>query len=185
MSALGDVDRCGFPRLQLASLLLAAAVLLGVIVFSAAGYEPTLPYIGQFLTSLVAGTMLPFLPGSSEIAMAGLLATGAGAPAPLLIFAIGGTVIGATANYVIGWHLARLTERRWFPISPVARQRTSEWFRRYGIWLIVMCWLPTAGDAITLVAGLLRADFRAFLILATAGKTFGHVAVASGVGWIL
>jgi membrane protein YqaA with SNARE-associated domain len=178
------VDRCGFPRLQLASFLIPAAVLLGAVVFSAAGHAPILPYVGQFLTSLVAGTILPFLPGSSEIAMAGLLATDTGVPALLVSLAIGGTVIGATANYLVGWNLARLTERGWFPISPIARQRTSEWFRRYGTWLIVMCWLPTAGDVITLVAGLLRADFRAFLILATVGKTFGHVAVASGVSWL-
>jgi hypothetical protein len=34
------------------------------------------------------------------------------------------------------------------------------------------------------VAGLLRADLRLFLLLTAGGKAFGHVAVASGVSWI-
>jgi membrane protein YqaA with SNARE-associated domain len=118
------------------------------------------------------------------MAMAGLLATGSGAPALLIAAAITGNVIGATANYLIGWNIARFSGHRWFPISPIALQRTAEWFRRYGIWIILMCWLPTAGDAITVVAGLLRADLRAFLILTAIGKAFGHVTVASGVSWI-
>ena len=46
-----------------------------------------------------------------------------------------------------------------------------------------MCWLPTAGDAITVVAGLLRADVRIFLPLAVLGEAFGHLVVAGGVAW--
>ena len=185
MPALGHAYRRGFLRLQLASLLLIlAAILLGAVAMTAAGHHPALPYVGLFATSLVAGTMLPFLPGSSEMAMAGMLATETGAPARLIAAAIVGNVLGASANYLVGWNLARFTGRSWFPISPTGLQRTSEQFRRYGIWLILMCWIPTAGDAITVVAGLLRTDLRVFLILAAIGKAFGHIAVASGVSWI-
>jgi membrane protein YqaA with SNARE-associated domain len=118
------------------------------------------------------------------MAMAGMLAIGAGAPLVLIATAVGGSLFGATANYVVGCYLARFSTHRWFPISSGRLQKTTEWFRRYGIWLILMCWLPTAGDAITVVAGLLRADLRAFLLLAATGKAFGHVAVAGGVSWI-
>ena len=48
-----------------------------------------------------------------------------------------------------------------------------------------MCWIPTYGDAITVVAGLLRANVIVFIALVAAGKLFGHVVVASGVTWLL
>jgi membrane protein YqaA with SNARE-associated domain len=185
MPALGHVYRLGFPPAGLISVvLLAAAVVLCAIAFRADGFGTAVPCAGLFVTSFIAGTMLPFLPGSSEMAMAGLLAAEAAAPSLLITAAIIGNVAGATVNYVVGWNVAHLTDKRWFSPSPIALKRTTEWFRRYGVCLILMCWLPTAGDAITLVAGLLRADFRTFLMLAATGKAFGHVAVAGGVGWI-
>jgi membrane protein YqaA with SNARE-associated domain len=172
------------PTAMAAYLFLLAAICLGAAALGVAGHWPALPYFGLFMTSLVAGTTLPFLPASSEMAMAGLLAAGAGVPALLVVAAVAGNFIGASVNYLVGWNIARFSGRRWFPISPNALHRTTEWFRRYGIWLLLMCWLPMAGDAITVVAGLLRADLRLFLILTASGKAFGHVAVASGVTWI-
>jgi membrane protein YqaA with SNARE-associated domain len=136
------------------------------------------------MTSLVAGTLLPFLPASSELAMAGLLATGSGIAFLLVATATLGTVFGATANYYVGRNMVRFSNRSWFPISESKLHRTSEWFQRYGIWLILLCWLPTAGDAITVVAGLLRADLRVFLLFTALGKGFGHVTVAGGVGLV-
>jgi membrane protein YqaA with SNARE-associated domain len=153
-------------------------------MLSGIGHLSALPYFGLFMTSLVAGTVLPFLPASSEMAMAGLIAAGSGVPALLVAAAIVGNFTGASLNYLVGRNIARFCGRRWFPISPNTLHRTTEWFRHYGVWLLLMCWLPMAGDAITVVAGLLRADLRLFLILTAGGKAFGHVAVASGVSWI-
>lgn len=165
-------------------LFLLVAICLGAVALTISGHWSALPYFGLFMTSFVAGTTLPFLPASSEMAMAGLIAAGTGVPALLVVAAIAGNFIGASVNYLVGWNMARFSDRRWFPISPAALHRTTEWFRHYGIWLLLMCWLPMAGDAITVVAGLLRADLRLFLILTASGKAFGHIAVASGVTWI-
>jgi membrane protein YqaA with SNARE-associated domain len=165
-------------------LFLLGAIGFAAAVFSGIGYLSALPYFGLFMTSLVAGTVLPFLPASSEVAMAGLIAAGSGAPALLVAAAIMGNFTGASLNYLVGRNLARFCERSWFPISSNALQRTTQWFSHYGVWLLLMCWLPMAGDAITVVAGLLRADLRLFLILTASGKAFGHVAVASGVSWM-
>jgi membrane protein YqaA with SNARE-associated domain len=158
---------------------LALIVALGLVI-----YSPAVPYVGLFFTSVVAGTVLPFLPGSSEMAMAGLLATEIGRPALIIAAAIVGTILGASANYIVGRHIARFSGRRWFPLSPGGLAKASKWFRRYGVWVLLMCWIPTAGDAMTVVAGLLKADLRLFLVLTAAGKAFGHLVVASGVTWI-
>ena len=166
-------------------LFLLGAIGFAAAVFSGTGHLSALPYFGLFMTSLVAGTVLPFLPASSEVAMAGLIAAGSGVPALLVIAAIVGNFTGASLNYLVGRNLARFCERRWFPISSNALQKTRQWFSHYGVWLLLMCWLPMAGDAITVVAGLLRADLRLFLILTASGKAFGHIAVATGVSWMV
>jgi membrane protein YqaA with SNARE-associated domain len=163
-------------------------LLFGVIAFTGASFlvlsqEFAFVYVGLSLTSFVAGTVLPFLPGSSEMAMAGLLAMEAGHPVAITAVALSANIAGASTNYFVGWNIARFSGRRWFPISASRLATTSYWFRRYGIWLVLMCWLPTAGDAITVVAGLVRADLRIFLPLTILGKAFGHLAVAGGVAW--
>jgi membrane protein YqaA with SNARE-associated domain len=162
-------------------------VLIGVIAVGGAsllvlsqGFP--LFYVGLSLTCFVAGTVLPFLPGSSEMAMAGLLAMEAGHPLAIIAVALSANIAGASTNYFIGSNIAGLSGR-WFPISASRLANTSNWFRRYGIWLVLMCWLPTAGDAITVFAGLVRADLRIFLPLTIVGKAFGHLAVAGGVAW--
>jgi len=191
LEMIGPITKlCSSAIKQLASakclfVLTGVTVFIGAVSLSAITHGLALPYVGLFVTSLVAGTIIPFLPGSSEMTMAALLATKAAEAVPLIATAIVGNVVGATTNYVVGSSAARFSERPWFPISTIALQRTTKWFNHYGIWLLLMCWLPTAGDAITVVAGLLRADFRAFLLLTTIGKAFGHIAVASGVSWIL
>ena len=141
-------------------------------------------FLGLFLTSLVAGTCLPFLPGSSELAMAGLIAAQVAPPSALVATAVIANVTGATLNYVIGRNVAGLADRRWFPLSQTTLDKAAGWFNRYGVWTVALCWVPTFGDAITVVAGLLRADLRRFAALVLAGKLFGHVAVALSVTWL-
>jgi membrane protein YqaA with SNARE-associated domain len=140
-------------------------------------------YFSLLVTSFVAGTVLPFMPGSSELAMAALLAMEAGDPALIIAVALFANIAGASTNYYVGWNIGRFSGRRWFPISASRLAKTSNLFRRYGVWLVLMCWLPTAGDAITVVAGLARTDLRVFLPLAVAGKAIGHLAVAGGLAW--
>jgi membrane protein YqaA with SNARE-associated domain len=166
-------------------LLLFAAFTLGAITVSGVVNGAAIPFVGLFWTSLIAGTFLPFLPGSSEMAMAGLLALEAGPAAALVATAIFGNTLGATANYLAGNQIAHVSGHRWFPITSDALKKTTDWFQRYGIWIVLLCFVPTLGDAITVVAGLLRADLRLFLILAAIGKSIGHIAVAGGVGWFI
>ena len=165
--------------------LLFAAFMLGAITVSGIVNGATIPFVGLFWTSLIAGTFLPFVPGSSEMAMGGLLALEAGPAAALVATAIFGNTLGAMTNYLVGRHIARFSDHHWFPITSDALNKTTDWFQRYGIWILLLCFVPTFGDAITVVAGFLRVDFRVFLILAAIGKSIGHIAVAGGVGWFI
>lgn len=141
-------------------------------------------YLGLVLTSLIAGTLLPFIPGSSEAAMGVLLAADIGTPFTVVATAVAANSMGAAVNYFVGRNLRHMFGRPWFPIGREKLETVSGWFRRFGIWTVGFCFIPTFGDAINVVAGLLRSDLRLFLPLAIGGKLLGHLAVAAGVSLI-
>lgn len=142
-------------------------------------------YLGLSITSFIAGTVMPFPPGTSEMAMAGLLGARIGVPEAIIATAVAANVLGTMTNYVVGSGIAGFAGSRWFPVSESSVEKAARWFRRFGVWAIAMCWLPTFGDAITVAAGFLRTDFRLFLILVATGKLFGHLMVAIGIHWLV
>lgn len=137
----------------------------------------------MFSAALIAGTFLPFLPGSSELVLGGFLAAGQGEPWALVIAATAGNVLGGLINYFIGYTVSDLAGRRWFPASETQIERASERFNRYGVWILLLTWLPLIGDIITVVAGLLRTNFKLFFILVTIGKLVRYFAIAVGFDW--
>jgi membrane protein YqaA with SNARE-associated domain len=137
----------------------------------------------MFTASLIAGTFLPFLPGSSELVLGGFLSAGQGEPWMLVLAATAGNLVGAVINYVIGHFVSDLAGRRWFPVTEAQMQRASDRFNRYGVWILLMTWLPLIGDIITVVAGLLRTNFKIFIVLVTIGKLFRYIAIAVGFDW--
>lgn len=137
----------------------------------------------MFTAALIAGTFLPFLPGSSELVLGGFLAAGQGDPWPLVLAATAGNVLGGIINYFIGRGVSDLAGRRWFPATEAQMQSASERFNRYGVWILLMTWLPLIGDIITVVAGLLRTNFKLFVLLVTVGKLVRYFAIAVGFDW--
>ena len=140
-------------------------------------------YLGLFVTAFVAATFLPFLPGSSELALGGLLALDNGEPALLVTVATLGNVLGAVLNYAVGRYASGLSDRPWFPATPQTMARYEQAFQRYGVWTLLLSWMPVIGDVITVVAGLLRADIKHFLVLVTIGKALRYLAILGGVNW--
>jgi hypothetical protein len=66
---------------------------------------------------LIAGTFLPFVPGSSEVVLAGFIASGTGRPEWLIAAAVLGNVIGGLLNYCAGRYVSGLSGRSWFPAT--------------------------------------------------------------------
>jgi membrane protein YqaA with SNARE-associated domain len=122
--------------------------------------------------------MLPF---SSEAMLAGLLALRPDEALPLLLVATAGNTAGAVVNWALGRFAAHWRDRRWFPVSTLALERASRWFARWGVWSLLLSWLPVIGDPLTLAAGVLRVDFLRFLLLVAIGKAARYAAVAGGV----
>ena len=91
--------------------------------------------------------------------------------------ATAGNVLGALVNFALGLWCLRFEGRRWFPVSPSARQRAERVFARFGYPVLLFSWLPVIGDPLTLVAGLLRMPLLPFLVYVTLGKAARYAAL--------
>jgi membrane protein YqaA with SNARE-associated domain len=50
-------------------------------------------------------------------------------------------------------------------------------FNRWGIWCLLLSWVPVIGDPLTLVAGALRTGFVPFVLLVLIGKAARYLFV--------
>ena len=137
-------------------------------------------YLGLFLISLLAATLLP---AYSEVVFAGMLSAGY-APLALWLWATAGNTLGAVVNYVLGRFLLHFQDRRWFPFRSGTLERYQRWFQRYGVWSLLMAWAPVGGDALTFVAGVMRVRFPVFLVLTAAGKGARYAILLGLVNWV-
>lgn len=124
-------------------------------------------YLGLFASGFLAATLLPL---SSEAVLIALITVG-GYDVTLLWFAASlGNTLGAAVNWLMGRYCLRWRDHRWFPIDGPTLERAGHWFRRFGVWSLVMAWLPVVGDPLTFVAGIMRVNFWLFLVLVAVGK---------------
>ena len=131
---------------------------------------------GLFWSAFLAATLLP---GASEIVLVALLAEGVGEPWLLVVVAGVGNTLGSVVNWVCGRFLLHYADRRWFPVPPRHLDRATGFFNRYGVWTLLLAWWPLGGDALTVIAGVLRVPLLRFAILVAIGK-FARYAVVAG-----
>jgi len=130
-------------------------------------------YAGLFVAALLAATVLP---GYSEVLFAGLVVKGYD-PLLLWLVASAGNTLGSVVNWAAARFFLRFRDRRWFPVSTANLERAQAWFQRYGAWSLLMAWAPVGGDALTVVAGLMRVGFWKFLLLVGIGKAARYAVV--------
>ncbi len=137
-------------------------------------------HLGLFLGALFAATLVPL---SSEAGLVGLLALGNHDPWGLFAAALAGNTLGSAINWVLGRYALHFRERRWFPVAPARLDQASAWFGRWGLWSLLLAWLPIVGDPLTVAAGLLRVPFGRVLALVALGKAARYLAVMEGWRW--
>ena len=136
-------------------------------------------YLSLFAISFLAATILPF---SSELTLAGLIATSDYDNLLLLIAASFGNILGSVVNWALGSYSRNLTTKKWFPFKETQIERSSKWFRKFGKWSLLFAWVPVLGDPLTLVAGILRVKFIDFIILVAIGKVSRYLIVFYLIG---
>ena len=136
--------------------------------------------LALFASAFLAATILPFY---SEIVLFKLLRDG-GDPALLVAVATLGNTLGAVVNWALGRYLLHFRDRRWFYFNERQIERAQNWFRRYGFWSLLLAWMPIGGDALTLIAGIMRVRLWLFLLLVGCGKGLRYLSVVYLDAWL-
>jgi membrane protein YqaA with SNARE-associated domain len=131
-------------------------------------------YLSLFIISFLAATILPF---SSELTLAGLMATSSYDNLLLLAVASLGNILGSVVNWTLGFYSRKLSKKKWFPFKDEQIESSSKWFNKFGRWSLLFAWAPIIGDPLTLAAGLLRVKFIEFLILVSIGKVSRYLVI--------
>ncbi|MDB0032115.1 DedA family protein [Alphaproteobacteria bacterium] len=139
-------------------------------------------YFQLSLISFLAATILPF---SSEVVLTTMYLSNSFETYFLLIFASIGNIMGSITNWYLGKKITLFQNRKWFPVSVEQLESSREYFQKYGLWSLLLAWVPIIGDPLTLLAGVLKVRFGIFFLLVSISKISRYVFIlylASFVG---
>jgi len=134
-----------------------------------------------FIISLLAATILPL---SSEIVLTTMLLTNLFEKNILLIVASFGNILGSIFNWYLGKKITIFQDRKWFPVSPEQLNKSQKYFQKYGLWSLLLAWVPVIGDPLTLLAGVLKVRFSIFFILVSISKISRYVFILYLVSFV-
>ena len=138
-------------------------------------------YLKLFIISFLAATILPL---SSEIVLTTMLLTNLFEKNILLIIASSGNILGSVFNWYLGKKIIIFQDRRWFPVSPEQLNKSQKYFQKYGLWSLLLAWVPVIGDPLTLLAGVLKVRFSIFFILVSISKISRYVFILYLVSFV-
>ena len=130
-----------------------------------------LGYVGLFIGSFLASTVVPF---SADILLIGMLAAG-GAPWVIIGVATVGNFLGGLTSYGIG----RLGKWEWIEklgANPEKIERHKAKIDKYGAWVALLSWVPFIGDVLAVALGFFRVKFVPSAIFMLIGKFARFVA---------
>ena len=122
---------------------------------------------GLFASAFLAATVLPL---SSEAVLLGLVYSGDYDLLLLWGVATVGNVAGSMVNWYLGRYLLRYKDHKWFPVKEEQLQSAQKSYLKWGIFSLLLAWVPVIGDPLTLVAGLFRTPLLFFTLLVFLGK---------------
>ncbi len=129
-------------------------------------------YFQLFIISFLAATILPL---SSELVLSTMLLTNSFNKYLLLVVASFGNIFGSSLNWYLGKKILIFKNKRWFPANEKQITKSEIYFKKYGIWSLLLAWVPIIGDPLTIVAGILRVKFFTFLLLVSISKISRYI----------
>ena len=122
-------------------------------------------YLILFITAFISATLFPL---GSEALLIYDISQGYNIYL-LLFFVTLGNSFGSVVNYLLGLKGEEyLINKKLLNEKYILKAKT--YFYKYGSWSILFSWLPIIGDPITFIAGVLKYDFKKFLILVIIAK---------------
>lgn len=134
-------------------------------------------YGGLFLSALIAGSIFPM---SSEAVMVGLIALGLH-PVGCVVAATLGNTLGGMTCYWIG----TLGKTEWIQRLGIKEEQLAKATRFLGgrgAWMAFFSFLPTIGEAIAVVLGLMRSNRTITCTAMLLGKALRYGLIAGGFG---
>ena len=129
-------------------------------------------YFQLFIISFLAATILPL---SSELVLSTMLLTDSFDKYLLLVVASFGNILGSSVNWYLGKKILIFKDKKWFPANERQIAKGEIYFKKYGIWSLLLAWVPIIGDPITILAGVLRVKFLTFLLLISISKISRYI----------
>ena len=129
-------------------------------------------YFQLFIISFLAATILPL---SSELVLSTMLLTDSFDKYLLLVVASFGNILGSSVNWYLGKKILIFKDKKWFPANERQIAKGEIYFKKYGIWSLLLAWVPIIGDPLTIVAGILRVKFLTFLLLISISKISRYI----------
>tara|TARA_Y200000002_G_scaffold13622_1_gene11003 strand:- start:263 stop:694 length:432 start_codon:yes stop_codon:yes gene_type:complete len=129
-------------------------------------------YFQLLIISFLAATILPL---SSELVLSTMLLTDSFDKYLLLVVASFGNIFGSSVNWYLGKKILIFKDKKWFPVNEKQIAKSEMYFKKYGIWSLLLAWVPIIGDPLTVIAGILRVNFFTFLLLVSVSKTTRYI----------
>jgi len=138
-------------------------------------------YIGLFIASFLAATILPF---GSEFVFVTLIAMGLD-PWACTIVASVGNWLGGMTNYYLG----KLGKTHWIEkylkVKKEKIEKVQHWLEGKGASMAFFSFLPVVGDVIAIALGYMRANIYIVNVTMFAGKFARYVLIMYGINWII
>jgi len=128
-------------------------------------------YIGVFVTSFLAATVLPF---SSEVVLTGVLLAGA-TYWPCIIAASIGNFLGGLTCYYLGYLGKVEWLQRYLKMDIAKIRKVQDWLQGKGAWMAFFVFLPGIGDFIAVAMGYLRANIVIVSVSMFLGKFIRYI----------
>jgi membrane protein YqaA with SNARE-associated domain len=122
---------------------------------------------GLFWAAFLSATILP---GSSEAALVALIALGSNSLVLLVTVATVGNTLGSVVNWWLGLFVERWRDHPQFPVKPADYAKYQDWYQRWGVWSLLLAWVPVIGDPLTVMAGVMRTPLWLFIVMTGIGK---------------
>ncbi|MDO5639714.1 MAG: DedA family protein [Neisseria sp.] len=126
------------------------------------------PYLTLATSAFTSATILP---GTSEAAFLALLYVRPQEWAWLWLTAGLFNGFGSVVSYGMG---------RLIPPKKQPSEKVLRWLRRWGVWSLLLAWLPLVGDGLPIAAGWLRLDFWKCCVMLLAGKFLRYAVLLAG-----
>ncbi|OSI11735.1 YqaA family protein [Neisseria canis] len=126
-------------------------------------------YAALFFSAFTSATILP---GTSEAALAVMVRNYPQSVWQAFGLAACGNTLGSIASYGMG----RLLPRKYTP-----NRKTEACLKKYGVWGLLLAWVPFVGDALPIAAGWLRLPFGMSCLMLAIGKCARYGVLVAGL----